>query len=155
MSPEVPIIILIIAIPLFFVLRWMLRRFINDKKTRNWTSLAVTVIIAPVLYVILVAAFFSFLFYEPQYDFEREPWFANKHSRFEMRDNIIESEILKGKTKSEIIEFIGKPDSADSTDVWKYELGTSGFGFGWQFNSLELRFKNGKVSEVKKIEIID
>jgi len=51
MSPEVAIIILIIAIPTFFVLRWILKRFIKDSKTRNWTSIIGTIIIAPILYV--------------------------------------------------------------------------------------------------------
>ena len=150
MSPEVPVIILIISIPTFFLLRWILKRFIKDKKTRNWTSILGTLIIAPVLYLILVIAFFSYLFYEPQYDFDREKWFANKHSRFEMRDDIVDSEILKGKSKTEIIEFIGAPEFGDSTNIWTYDLGTSGAGFGWQFNSLELTFKNDLVEEVKK-----
>ena len=94
-----------------------------------------TLIIAPVLYLILVIVFFSYLFYEPQYDFDREKWFADKHSRFEMRDDIVDSEILKGKSKTEIIEFIGIPEFGDSTNIWTYDLGMSGAGFGWQFNS--------------------
>jgi len=155
MSPEVPIIVLIIAIPTFFILRWILKRFIQDKKTRNWTSIIGTIILAPILYLGLVLAFFSYLFFEPQYDFDREKWFDDKHSRFEMIDDIEESGILKGKSKTEIIEFIGEPEFKDSTDIWTYDLGMSGAGFGWQFNSLELTFQNGKVSYVKKIEIVD
>ncbi|WP_282133637.1 hypothetical protein [Cellulophaga baltica] len=155
MSPVVPIIILIIAFPTFFILRWILKRFIQNKKTRNLTSIAGTIIIAPILYLILIFAFFSYLFYEPQYDFEKEKWFAYKHSRHEMRDDIVESGILKGKSQSEIIEIIGKPESNDSNDLWKYDLGMSGAGFGWQFNYLELTFENGKVTNVKKIEIVD
>ena len=155
MSPEVPIIILIISIPTFFLLRWILKRFIKNQKTRNWTSILGTLVIAPVLYLILVIAFFSYLFYEPQYDFDREKWFADKHSRFEMRDDIVDSEVLKGKSKTEIIEFIDIPEFGDSTNIWTYDLGMSGAGFGWQFNSLELTFKNDLVHEVKKIEIVD
>ncbi|MBD11071.1 MAG: hypothetical protein CMC68_10110 [Flavobacteriaceae bacterium] len=155
MSAEVPIIIFIIAIPTFFILRWILKRFIQNNKTRNLTSIAGTIIIAPILYLILIFAFFSYLFYEPQYDFDKEIWFADKHSRHEMRDDIVESGILKGKSQSEIVEIIGKPESNDSTDLWKYDLGMSGAGFGWQFNYLELTFENGKVTNVKKIEIVD
>ena len=155
MSPEVPIIILIIAIPTFFILRWILKRFIQNKKTRNLTSIAGTIIITPILYLIFIFAFFSYLFYEPQYDFDKEKWFADRHSRHEMRDDIVESGILKGKSQSEIVEIIGKPESNDSSDLWKYDLGTSGAGFGWQFNYLELTFKDGKVTKVKKIEIVD
>ena len=155
MSPEVPIIILIIAIPTFFILRWILKRFIQNKKTRNLTSIAGTIIIAPILYLILIFAFFSYLFYEPQYDFDKEQWFADKHSRYEMRDDIVESGILKGKSQSEIVEIIGKPESNDSIDLWQYDLGMSGAGFGWQFNYLKLTFENGKVTNVEKIEIVD
>ena len=155
MSPEVQIIILIIAVPTFLILRWILKRFIQNKKTRNWTSIAGTIIIAPILYLVLVFSFFSYLFYEPQYDFDREKWFSDKHSRFEMRDDIVESRILKGKSKSEIIELIGKPVSNDSTELWTYDLGMSGAGLGWQFNYLELTFENEQLSSVKKLEIID
>jgi hypothetical protein len=155
MSTEVPIIVLIISIPTFFILRWILKRFLKDRKTRNWTSVIGTIIIAPILYAGLAVAFFSYLFYEPQYDFDREKWFADKHSRFEMQDDLEESGILKGKTKSEIIEFIGKPEFTNITDIWTYDLGMSGAGFGWQFNSLELTFQNGKVTGVRKIEIVD
>lgn len=155
MSPEVPLIVILIGIPTFFILRWILKRFIKSKKTRNWTSILGTIIIAPILYIGLVMAFFSYLFYEPQYDFEKERWFADKNSRFEMRDDIVNSGILNGKTKNEIIELIGNSESADSTDIWTYDLGTSGAGFGWQFNSLILTFENGKVSDVKKQEIVD
>ena len=155
MSPEVPIIILILAVPTFFILRWILKKFIKVKKTRNLVSLIGTIIIAPILYVGLIIAFFSYLFHEPQYDFEKERWFAEKNERYEMRDDLINSGILNGKTKIEIIELIGNSESADSTDIWTYALGTSGAGFGWQFNSLILTFENGIVSDVKKQEIVD
>ena len=155
MSPEVPIIVLIIAIPTFFILRWILKRFLKDKKTRNWTSFIGTIIIAPILYNGLIIAFFSYLFYEPQFDFEKERWFTDKNSRFEMSDDLVNSRILNGKTKSEIIELIGESENDNSTDIWIYDLGTSSAGFGWQFNSLRLTFKDGIVSDVKKLEMVD
>ncbi|WP_179377379.1 hypothetical protein [Winogradskyella wichelsiae] len=155
MSPEVPIIVILIGIPIFFILRWILKRFIKNKKTRNWISILGTIIIAPILYIGLVMAFFSYLFYEPQYDFKKERWFADKNARFEMRDDLVNSGILIGKSKSEIIDLIGKSESNDSTEIWTYDLGMSGAGFGWQFNSLQLTFENGKVTDVKKYEIVD
>lgn len=155
MSPNVPIIIIIIAIPTFFTLRWILKRFIKNKNTINGTSIFGTIIIAPILYIGLVMAFFSYLFYEPQYDFEKERWFADKNSRFKMRDDLLNSGILNGKSKSEVIELIGNSESNDSTEIWTYDLGMSGAGFGWQFNSLQLTFENGIVTDVKKHEIVD
>ena len=70
-----------------------------------------------------------------------------------MRDDIVNSNILKSKTKQELIQLIGKPDIKDSTNIWIYDLGTSGAGLGWQFNSLKITFKNREVSDVKKIEL--
>lgn len=136
MSAEVPVIIVLIAIPTFFILGWILKRFIKNKQTRNWTLIAGTVIIAPLLYLVFVLAFFSYLSTEAQYEFNKEKWFADKHSRFEMRDDIIESKILIGKSKSEIIDLIGKPESKDTTELWKYYLGMSEAGFGVQINYL-------------------
>jgi hypothetical protein len=155
MSPLVPIIVLIIAIPTFLVLRWILKRFIKNKKTLKWTVIVSTIIISPIIYYVLIIMFFSLLFYEPQYDFDRERWLADSEARHEMRDNLVESEILINKSKSEVIHLIGEPKSKDSTDLWIYDLGMSGAGFGWQFNYLELTFENGIVSDVKKIEIVD
>ena len=155
MKSEAPIFILIISIPVFFILRWILKRYIQNKKTKDWASIFGTLVLAPLIYIGLIFALFSYLFYEPQYDFDREKWFADKNLRFEMGDDIVKSEILKNKTKSEIIDFIGTPELSDSTDVWIYNLGMSVAGFGWQFNSLQLTFENDKVVDVKKIEIVD
>lgn len=155
MSAEVPVIIVLIAIPTFFILAWILKRFIKNKQTRNWTLIAGTIIIAPLLYIVFVLAFFSYLSTEAQHEFNKEKWLADKHSRFEMRDDIIESKILIGKSKSEIIDLIGKPESKDTTELWKYYLGMSEAGFGVQINYLEITFENRKVSDVKPIEIID
>ncbi len=155
MSPEVPIIILIVIIPTFLILRWISLRFFKKKKTSSWTSIVGTIIIAPILYFKLVFTVSGYLFYEPQYDFNREKWFADKHSRFEMRDDIVISGILNGKSKSEVIELIGKPEPNNSTELWKYNLGMCRFRFEWQLNYLELTFKKGEVYRVETIEIIE
>ncbi len=155
MSPEVPIIILIISIPTFLILRWISLRFFKKKKTSSWVSIIGTVIIASVLYFKLVFTVSGYLFYEPQYDFDREKWFADKHSRFEMRDDIVISGILNGKSKSEVIELIGKPESNNSSELWKYNLGMCRFRFERQLNYLELAFKKGEVYRVETIEIIE
>lgn len=154
MSIEVPIIILILGILIYFVLNWILKKYITDSRNRIGYSIIGAIFFAPISYLLLVIAFFSFLFHEPKCDFDEQKWFADKNSRFEMRDDIVESEMLKSKTKDEIVKLIGKPDS-ENLDTWIYDLGMSGAGFGWQFNSLVLNFKNGKVSEINKTEMVD
>ena len=72
-----------------------------------------------------------------------------------MRDAIIESKILQGKSKTDVFKTIGSPEVKDSTGIWKYDLGMSSAGFGLQFNFLELTFSHDKVSTVNLIEVID
>ena len=72
-----------------------------------------------------------------------------------MRDDLVKSNILIGKTKNEVIQLIGRSESADSTDIWTYNLGMSSSGLGWQFNSLQLIFENGIVIDVEKQEQMD
>ena len=155
MSLQSFIIILFIAIAQFFVLRWVLKRFISNQRVKNWLAALIGIIAAPVIYTMLIYAYFSYLFYEPQFDFDRDRWLADEQKRFEMRDDIVESKILLGKTETELIELIGEPSHKDSTGIWNYNLGMSGAGFGWQFNHLEVTFENAKVSKVEKIEIKD
>lgn len=156
MSIEVYIINLVIGIVTFFILRWTLKKFVNTDKLRIGLTWVGTIILTPIIYVGLFTVFFTMLFYEPKKDFERDKWFADKEGRYEMRDYIVESRILNGKNKKEIIDMIGLPDfGTDTTNVWNYDLGTSGAGFGWQFNTLLVTFDNDRVVKVEKQEIVD
>lgn len=156
MSIEVYIINLVIGIVTFFILRRTLERFVKADKLRIGLTWAVTIILTPIIYVGLITVFFSILFYEPTKDFDRVKWFADKEGRYEMRDDIVESKILNEKNKKEIIDLIGLPDfGTDTTNVWNYDLRTSGAGFGWQFNALLVTFDNDKVVNVEKQEIVD
>lgn len=155
MSIEVPIIIASIVLILFFVVRIILKRYSNNSQHLNWKAFGISVFLAPFVYLALIYAFFSYIFYEPQYDFDKEQWFADIHSRHEMKDDLVDSKILEGMSKSEIIKTIGESENNDSIEVWTYDLGMSGAGFGVQFNYLKLTFENDLVSKVEKIEIID
>lgn len=155
MSIEVPILILLIAIPTYFLIKRLLKRRVLNTKKRTIIALISTAVMAPLLYVGFILIFISYLFYEPQYDFDKEKWISNKYDRHEMRDDLIESGVLKGITKTEALNLLGKPENNDSLNLWKYNLGTSTVGFGWQFNTLELYFENNKVAQFRKIEIVD
>jgi hypothetical protein len=156
MSKEVYIINLVIAIVTFFILRWTLKNFIKAEKLRIGLTWVGTIILTPLIYMGLIAIFFSILFHQPTRAFDKDRWFADREKRYEMRDDIVESEILKEKNKKEIIELIGPPDfGTDTNDVWNYDLGTSGAGIGWQFNTLLVTFKNDRVVKVEKQEVVD
>jgi hypothetical protein len=156
MSIEVYIINLVIGIVTFFILRWTFKKFVKADKVRIGLTWIGTAILTPIIYVGLITVFFSILFYEPTRDFDREKWLADKEGRYEMRDDIVESKILNGKNKKEVIDLIGLPDfGTDTTKIWNYDLGTSGAGLGWQFNTLLVTFDNDRVVKVEKQEIVD
>jgi hypothetical protein len=156
MSNEVYIIILIIGVATFFTLRWALKKFVKSDTLRIGLTWGGTIILTPLIYVGIIAIFFRILFYEPTRDFDKGMWFTDRASRYEMRDNIIESGILNDKNRQEIIDLIGHPDfGTDSTNVWNYDLGTSGAGLGFQLNTLIVTFNNDRVIKVEKREIVD
>jgi len=94
------------------------------------------------------------MFYEPTRDFNKEKWFADKSKRYEMRDDLVESELLKNKTREEVLDILGPPDlRVDTVNFWDYDLGTSGAGFGWQFNNLIITFDKDRVTKVEKREV--
>lgn len=155
-SIEVYVINLILGIVVFFILRWGLRKFIKAEKLRLRLTWIGTLLLTPILYVILVLFTFSMMFYEPPRNFDRARWRDDPHGRYQMRDDIIDSRILDGKNKTDIVELIGPPNfGADTCDTWEYDLGTSSKGFGWQFNTLIVTFENNRVVKVEKEEIVD
>src|SRR5258708_5765393 len=111
MSIEVYIINLVIGIGTFFILRWAFSKIAKTNKVlRNALAGVGTIILTPLIYVTLVVIFFSVLFYQPTRDFDREKWFADKEGRYEMRDDLMKSEILKNKNKKEVVDILGLPD---------------------------------------------
>lgn len=82
--------------------------------------------------------------------FDAKVWQAEPLQRYEMVDDIIESQILSGKTKPEIIEILGQPDSKlnASKDAFIYTIGDPPSFFSSQKEYLFIVFKNKRVEDV-------
>ncbi len=156
-SPEVYVIVTIIGIGTYFILRRMLGKIIKtDRTLRIIATWLGTITLAPIIYVGLVVSILIAMTYEPARDFDREKWFADKAKRYEMRDDLVKSDLLKNKSKKQILNMLGTPDfGTDTTNVWNYDLGVSAAGLGWQFNALEITFEHDHVTKVEKNEVID
>lgn len=146
---------IILTIPTFLILNWVLKKYIKNQKNRKISTIIGTIILTPILFYGIIYLFLSFIFYEPQYKFDKEKWFNEKHQRFEMRDDIVKREIFLNKSKKGVLNFIGEPTLGDTTDIWIYELGMGGGGVVFQFNQLIVTFKNDTVRKVEKLEVID
>jgi len=149
------IYLIILTFPTFLFLNWVLKKYIKNQKNRKISTIIGTIILTPILFYGIIYLFLSYIFYEPQYKFDKEKWFNEKNERFEMRDDIVNSKILMKKTKKEVLAVIGEPTKGDTTDIWSYSLGMGGGGVLFQFNDLVVTFKNDTVRKVEKIEIID
>lgn len=82
--------------------------------------------------------------------FDKNEWRSSPKQRYQMVDDIIESQLLIGKTKGEIILLLGEPNSSISADkdVFLYRLGTPPTFFESRREQLLIAFENEKVLKV-------
>lgn len=154
-SIEVYVINLLIGVAVFFFFRWLLGKFIADEKRRKRAVWAATIIATPLIYVGLILAMLASWSHVPKRDFSQEKWFSDKQSRHEMKENLMKSRLLEGKTKEEVVNILGGPTWGDTTNVWRYDMGTSSAGFGWKFHTLNITFENGQAARVEQYEVVD
>ena len=150
-SPEVPIILLIIATPIYFLSKFILKkRNLENKKNIEYLALIPTVIITPIIYASLIISLIFYVEYYPKEHFDKQKWDTNIEERYIMSNEIVKSEMLIGKTREEVIEILGN----ERTTSWsnekrlEYYLGCSPAMFLCTEHYLEIIFENGKVIEV-------
>lgn len=153
MSPEVPIIVLIIAIPTYFICKWVLRKLkVGTEKNRRFVALIPTIILSPLIYVGLIMIWIFSISYYPTIDFDQTEWNSNIEERYRMSEDIIESKMLIGKTHTEVIEILGTDFSSNSDNKLTYELGHVPGLFNIDTDYLEVKLENGIVVIVNQYE---
>ena len=82
--------------------------------------------------------------------FSQEQWLSQPMSRYKMVDDLIESQQLIKKSKSEIIQILGEPNSrlSGKRDVFLYDIGNVPGFYKDQEEQLFVEFKNEKVLKV-------
>ncbi len=153
MSPEVSIIILILAIPVYFLSKWTLKRLkFGNAKNRKFLAIIPTIILSPLLYVGIIMIWIFSVSYFPTKDFNKKEWQSNTEERFEMSKDIIESKILIGKSKDQVIEMLGNDFIYNNESTITYELGLVPGLFNIDPDFLGIKFKNGIVVKVTQYE---
>lgn len=153
MSPEVPIIILILAIPTYFICKWIMKRLkVGTEKNRKFTALIPTVILSPVIYVGLVMIWIFSVSYYPTNNFDKSEWNSNIEKRYKMSEDIIASKMLIGKTQEEVIQTLGANFSSNNENRITYELGFVPGLFNIDPDYMEIKLENGKVISVHQYE---
>ena len=153
MSPEVPIIILILAVPIYFFSKWILKKLkFGSKKNRKYLSIIPTLILSPLTYIGIIMIWLFSIWYYPEKEFNKDEWETNIEERYMMSEDIIDSEILIGKSKQEVIELLG-------TEYWKYGEDHISYYLGFvpgianiDPDVLDIYFENGRVIKVGQHE---
>jgi hypothetical protein len=151
-SVEVYFFLLIIGIPTFFIWRWLLMKFIKADKKRKIAVWAATIITTPLIYIGIILLWIFSISYYPNRDFDKEKWSANKEKRYELSKNLIEGEILIGKSKTEVRQILGDAGNSDESNYWSYYLGFIPGPFNIDPSVLDIEFKDGKVIKVRQHE---
>ena len=106
MSSEVPIIILILAIPTYFFCIWLMTKLkVANEKNRGLIALISTVILSPLIYVGIIVIWIFSISYYPSNEFDKSEWDSNTEERYKMSEDIIESTMLLGKTQGKVIQI--------------------------------------------------
>ena len=82
--------------------------------------------------------------------FTQEQWRTNPSQRYKLVDNLIESQLLIGKSKDEVIVLLGEPYSKSNVkeDIFIYRLGKQPSFFNSRKEHLLIIFVNQQVDEV-------
>jgi hypothetical protein len=144
------IIVVLLAIPIFFFWRWLFKKFIVVRTKRRILTWLTTIFSAPLVYFLIVVIWVLSWNYYPNHDFNKTEWADNKDERYEYVDNIIDSKMLIGKTKAEVQKLLGDEGNKQDSDDWFYDLGFTPSSI--DPDSMEIEFKNGKVENVIRHE---
>lgn len=151
-SLEVYLLLIILGIPVFFIWRWILKKFIEDNKKRIITTWIVAIITTPFVYAGIIVLILLAMSYYPTHSFNQAEWLENKNKRYQISDDIIDSNMLIGKTKAEVKQILGDEGNPDESDHWTYYLGYKPGFISIDPDVLDIDFKDGKVVKVGQHE---
>lgn len=145
-----------IAIPAYFVFKWLFKKVLKNNKTRIVTTWIATLITIPITCFGLFVLLIFYITYTPTRDFNKAKWQTNKEKRFEMADDLIKSNMLIGKDTTQLKLTLGAPTWRDTTkQQWVYDMGTGSKGFGVAFHHLIISITNNTAIAVKHTEVDD
>ncbi len=150
--------LLVIFMSLVFVLVFL---FVKTIDKRKWLTILVSLAITPIIYFYVFYPFLNIISsYHHQKYFNTKTWESKPELRYEMVDNIVTSDVLIGKSKSDIVQRLGKPewlawnDALKTYDAnkWNYGLGLIPGAFNENKECLTVVFENDKVVDFNRFQ---
>lgn len=152
-----PILVFFLAI--VFILVFM---FVNTIDKRKWITIPLSLILTPFVYFYAFYPLINiFSSYHHQKYFDSEVWIDNPSFRYEMYDDIQETDTLLGSSKASIKKLLGNyewltwDDAKDGLDdnSWNYGMGIHPGAFNTKSEAIEIIFDNDKVSKVNTFQL--
>ena len=149
---------LIIMMCVVFVLVFLFVRTIDKRK---WLTFLVSLVLTPFIYFYGVYPMVNiFSNYHHQKYFSSELWIEKPSLRYELSDDLIASEMLIGKTKTEVESLLetyewlswDETKKDHNTNKWNYSLGIEPGAFNTEKECIEIVFKNDKVTRVNSFK---
>lgn len=108
-----------------------------------------------ILFIAFVAS--TILIYQFEERFSPDDWRGQPSMRYQMVDDIIESEMFINKTKDEVINALGEPNESysDETVYFSYYLGNKPSFSTTELTQLILIFENNRVIKVVEESRLD
>ncbi|MFB9054171.1 hypothetical protein ACFFVB_13870 [Formosa undariae] len=148
-----------IILVLLFVVLFIFSRSIDK---RIWVSLLISLVLTPIVYFYLLYPLINiFSTYHHEKHFETEVWKEKPAYRYEMANDLEQSDVLIGKTKSEIKDILGKPGwfswndaiKANDSNYWNYNLGLKPGAFNTSQECLEITFEGNKAKLLEHYQL--
>ena len=152
MIPTPLTVIFFIAI---FVLVFL---FVNTIDKRKWLNVLVSLVLTPIVYFYVFYPILNiFSSYHHEKYFNSEIWKDKPALRYEMTNNILKTDTLIGKSKSDIEHLLGTyewlswNDSIKTHDdnLWNYALGMKPGAMNTKKECMTLIFKNDTVARIE------
>lgn len=145
---------LVILMCIVFVLVFL---FVNTIDKRKWLTFLVSLAVTPFIYFYALYPMINiFSNYHHEKYFSSELWIEKPSLRYELSDDLLASEILIGKSKTEVDALLGTYEwlSWDDTkkdhdqNKWNYALGLEPGAFNTEKECIEIVFENDKVISI-------
>lgn len=149
-TPTLVVLMLVVFLLLFL--------FLNTVDKRKWLTMLISLVLTPFAFFYLVYPFINIVSdYHHQKYFDAEVWNTKPNLRYEMIENIVETDTLIDKSKYEVETLLGKAEWLSWDDAiktynvskWNYNLGIKPGAFTNDQTNVEISFKNNIVSSLK------
>ncbi len=142
---------LLVAVPMFFIVKWILKKFgIGKKQNRKYIAIVPTLVLSLLLYVGIILLCIARIEYYPRQDFNRDLWDSDIEERYTMSKSIIDSDLLIGKSEEEVIEILGDKYLTYEENIMSYNLGYLPGVFVIEPDVLAICFEDSTVVEVEQ-----